>query len=167
MKAGFTLIELMVVLVIISLVSGLVGPRVISSFANLHVKTATREIAGTLRFNRSKAVGEKLLRVALFDLDGRRVRMFSLTGMTSYAPEDKIMETPADMTYELPEGVSFKEAISGEDTFETGEIPIVFFPNGSSSGGEVVVSGESGMSFGIAVDDITGLVKVAEIERDG
>jgi hypothetical protein len=77
------------------------------------------------------------------------------------------METPADMTYELPEGVSFKEAISGEDTFETGEIPIVFFPNGSSSGGEVVVSGESGMSFGIAVDDITGLVKVAEIERDG
>jgi general secretion pathway protein H len=165
--SGFTLIELLVVLVIISLISAFVGPRVIAPFGGLHIKTATREIAGTLRYNRSRAVSEKVLRVAMMDLDARQVRTFSVEGMTSYVPEDKLTQIPADMTYDLPDGVSFKQAVSGEDTFETGEFPIIFFPNGSSSGGEVVISGESGRTFGIAVDAITGLVAVSETKREG
>jgi type II secretion system protein H len=164
---GFTLIELLVVLVIIGLVSAFVGPRVIAPFGGLHVKTAAREIAGTLRYNRSRAISEKIFRVAVLDLDARQVRIFSVPGAAAYSPEEQLTETPADMTYGLPEGVGFEKAVSDEETIQTGRFPIVFFPNGSSSGGEVVISGKSGRQFGITVDAVTGMVGVAEVEQEG
>ena len=43
-QAGFTLVEMLVVLAIIGLIMGLVGPRVLSSLANAKVKTAHIQI---------------------------------------------------------------------------------------------------------------------------
>lgn len=45
-EAGFTLIEILVVLAIIGLVVGLVGPRVLTSLADSKVKTARIQIQG-------------------------------------------------------------------------------------------------------------------------
>jgi general secretion pathway protein H len=161
---GFTLIELLVVLVIISLISAFVGPRIIAPFGNLHVKTATREIAGTLRYNRSRAVSEKVVRVAMFDLDTRSVRTFSVRNFIPNAIDEILGRTSADMTYELPNGVGFEEAESGDETVESGGFPIAFFPNGSSSGGKIVLSGASGRRFAVIADEFTGIVRVEEME---
>ena len=46
LRAGFTLVEMLVVLVIIGLVMGLVGPRVINSLTDARVKTAKLQIEG-------------------------------------------------------------------------------------------------------------------------
>jgi general secretion pathway protein G len=43
-QGGFTLVEMLVVLAIIALIIGLVGPRVLSSLANAKVKTAQIQI---------------------------------------------------------------------------------------------------------------------------
>jgi len=167
MKGGFTLIELLVVLIIISLVSAFVAPRIIAPFSNLHLKTAAQEIAGTLRYNRSQAVSEKVERVAVFDLDGRSVRIFSADNSIVDTAGDTPEKKPADTIYELPDGVGFEKATAGEEEFEEGEFAVAFFPNGSSSGGDVVLSGESGRRLGIEVNAITGIVRVSELERDG
>jgi general secretion pathway protein G len=44
-RAGFTLIEMLVVLVIIGLIMGLVGPRVLNSLADARTKAARLQIA--------------------------------------------------------------------------------------------------------------------------
>ena len=167
MKAGFALIELLVVLVIIGLVSAVVVPRLFSTLGNLNLKTAAQQTAATLRYDRSKAVAEKLSRAAVFNLEARSVRCFSMGVVSSVEKQDRIEAAKADMTFQMPEGVRIQKAVFGEDVYETGEFTVLFYPNGSSTGGAVVLAGESGKRFEIMIDAITGIVKVSDLGRDG
>ena len=67
MNRGFTLMELLVVLVIISLVSAFVAPRITAPIGNLQLKTASKKIAGAMRYSRSRAASEKENTSFLFD----------------------------------------------------------------------------------------------------
>ncbi len=165
--SGFTFIELLVVLIIISLVSAFVGPRVVAPLTGLHINTTAREIVAALRYNRSRAVSEKVVRVAVFDLDSRQVRTFSTPAASVYAPDEQMILPPADRVYALPGGIRFLHAASGESTIKTGGFSLIFFPNGSSTGGEIVLAGDSGRRLGIRVDAITGLAQVAELKEQG
>jgi general secretion pathway protein H len=162
MKKGFTLIELLVVLVIISLASAFVLPRFVAPMGNLTLKTATKKIAASLRFARSQAVSEKIIRVGAFDFDNKRFIVFS-KNKNKLSEEDKPASgKQIDITYDFPKGIFLKEAVAGADEIKTGIFNIIFFPNGSSSGGEVVLSNNSGKRFGIRVDFITGMVTLAK-----
>lgn len=167
MKAGFALIELLVVLVIISLISAFVAPRLFSPLGNLNLKTTTREIAGTLRYNRSRAVSEKINRATVFDMSTQAVRTFSVESSVPSNKGDQAKAAKTDMTFQLPEGVRIQKASFGEDVYETGDFTVVFYPNGSSSGGAVILSGDSGKRYEIMIDAITGMVKLSDMARDG
>jgi len=58
-SAGFTLLELLVVLVLISALSAVAFPSIGRGMATLKLKTSSREIAATLRLARSSAVKER------------------------------------------------------------------------------------------------------------
>ena len=73
MKKGFSLIELLVVLVLISLFSAFVGVNVGGSLGNMGLKTATKKVAASLRYARSRAITESVPYVALLDLNQNRV----------------------------------------------------------------------------------------------
>ena len=162
MKKGFTLIELLVVLVIISLASAFVFPRLMAPMGNLTLKTATKKIAASLRFARSRAVSEKITRIGAFDFDNKRLIVFS-ENENKLSDEDNLAsgEQP-DITYDFPEGVFLKKAAAGADEVNAGIFNIVFFPNGSSSGGEVVLSNTADKRYRIRVDFITGMVTLAK-----
>ena len=72
-RRGFTLLELIVVLVIISLMTALVAPRLTGPMNNLDLKTAGQKIVASLRYARSQAASEKTTYVALFDFDDNRL----------------------------------------------------------------------------------------------
>ena len=166
MKNGFTFIEILVVLIIISLISAFVVPRIVAPLGNLNLKTATRKVAGMLRYNRSKAVSEKINRVAVFDTKDRNLRTFSVKNIITASPDTDFKETQPDMVYALPEGVSFEAEIPGKDNISKSGFAVVFFPNGNSSGGVIIVSGDSGKRYSINIDAITGMVKIAQLERE-
>ena len=69
------------------------------------------------------------------------------------------------MLYDLPEGIRFEKAVSGDTEIRDGVFKIVFFPNGSNSGGEIVLSNSSGRKYSIRVDFITGIVTLSEPDR--
>ena len=193
MRKGFTLLELLVVLVIISIVAAIVGPRMGGSLSTLNLKTASKKIAATLRYARSQATSESTAYVVLFDLD--RDRLTIEAGQVG-PNEDKDNEAAneeqgsdqsneaadgsqdagqsnerADGTpgrgrskvYDLPEGVKFEKALSDEDEVDSGIFRIVFLPNGGSSGGEVFLHNDRERRYYILVDFVTGTVRLGEV----
>jgi general secretion pathway protein H len=72
-KKGFSLIELLVVLVLMSLVSAFVGINVGGTLGNVELKTASKKVAAALRYARSRAITESVPYVALVDLNENRV----------------------------------------------------------------------------------------------
>lgn len=161
MKNGFTLIELLVVLVMVALVSGFVIPRIVAPFGHLHVKTAAAEIAGLLRNSRSQAVSQKIGKAVFFDLDAQEIRVFSPKFPGADLTLDAMERITAETVYQPPDGVRVSRASVGDGVTESGVFTLAFYPNGNSSGGELVIAGETKRRYGIRIDPITGMVALS------
>jgi general secretion pathway protein H len=167
-KKGFTLIELLVVLVIISMMAAFVGPRIAGSMSNMNLKTASKKIAASLRYARSQAVSESRTYVALFDLD--KNRMVIRGDQTAQEEEEKDdgggdRDSRQTKRYELPKDVRLDKAILGEVEIDSGLFKIIFFSNGGSSGGELVLSNDRRNRYEVKVDFITGTVRLGAVSR--
>ena len=178
MRKGFTLLELLIVLVIISIAAAFVGPQVAGSMSTLTLKTAAKKVASSLRYARSQATSESRPYFVLFDLD--KGRLIIKSGQTA-SKEDKEKETAegeqdtgasagmADeavkerfKVYALPEGVRFDKVVSDKNEDTSDVFQIVFFPNGGSSGGEVLLENDRGRRYNISVDFVVGTVRLEE-----
>ncbi len=168
-RGGFSLLELLVVLVIIAVSSALIGPRVAGSLATANLKTAAKRVAAALRYARSQAASEKIAYVAMFDLETGSLGISPREPMgeksAGTAPgEDEGASKPAKV-YRLPEDVRIERASAGEVETESGIFEILFYPTGGSSGGEVLLQNERERRYWIRVDFVTGTVKLAAEEK--
>jgi len=179
MRKGFTLLELLVVLVIISIMAAFVGPRIAGSMSSLTLKTAAKKVAASLRYARSQATSESRPYFVLFDLDkGRLTIKFGQTatkedkekeaaegGQDPGASEGMADEAVKDRfkVYALPEGVRFDKVVSDKNEAASDIFQIVFFPNGGSSGGEVLLENDRGRRYNISVDFVVGTVRLEEV----
>jgi general secretion pathway protein H len=116
---GFTLVELLVVLVIASLVLALVGTSISRSVSGAEMRTAARKMAASIRYTRTRAILDKEEKVFLVDTENRLYE----------APKKKPVELPEGMTVALTTARSelTSEAVGG----------IRFYPDGGSTGGFV------------------------------
>ena len=172
-SAGFSLLELTVVVFILILATALVAPGFSRSFGQLRLKAATRDIAALFRFARAQAVtSQGVLEVVLdrhtnsYWLQGPNWIIDGLSG-SNQAPgggsPEKAWEAQISQVRvrPLPTGVILKSVV-----LETGPLredergSIAFYPQGSSTGGEVVVSDEKGRGYKIVVDPSVGLVRI-------
>ena len=167
-QLGFTLLELLVVLVIIGVMAAFVGPRIAGSISNTNLKSASKRIAAALRYARSQAISESTTYVVLFDLDKNSVAIEG--GQTAREDEEKDDgdrdqdNRRHSMRYRLPEDVRLDKAIWGEDESDSGLFRIIFLSNGGSSGGELILINDRGHRYGVTVDFITGTVRVGRDE---
>jgi len=162
---GFTLLELLVVLVIISLMSVLVAPQLTGSLSRMNLQTASKKISASLRYARSRAASEKITYVAIFDFEKDRLSIMT----DQKAQTGEIIEKDLgdgeervirSKSYDLPDGVKLEKAVSGGDEIDSGHFQIFFFPAGSSSGGDVILINDRGKRYKISVDFITGIVQL-------
>ncbi len=140
---GFTLLELLVVLVIASLAIGLVGPAFQRLLPGLTLEAESRKLVALLRHARSQAIlGGAPVSVSQ-DLESGGLRL-------SYR----------EQAYALPEGLSLvlQPGPAGGDPF-AGEAQILFYPRGDSSGGSLSLSLATGRSEDISVDWLSGRVR--------
>ncbi|MDY6972449.1 MAG: prepilin-type N-terminal cleavage/methylation domain-containing protein [Thermodesulfobacteriota bacterium] len=162
---GFSLLELLVVMVIIGLMSALAVPKLTGSLSNMDLKNASKKISASLRYARSQAASEKATYTTLFDFDNNRVSISS-GRLTPEEPGEEPTggdegSTGRAKVYDLPDGVMLEKAISGEDEIDSGLFQVVFFPAGSSSGGEVIIGNHRGNRYRVSVDFITGAVMLS------
>ena len=86
-ERGFTLLELMVVMVIAALVLALVGTSISRSVSGAEMRTAARKVAANLRYTRTQAILQKSEQVFLVDTEART------------------FQAPSREPFELPEGM--------------------------------------------------------------
>jgi general secretion pathway protein H len=136
--AGFTLTELLVVLAVIGLLITATPILVQSALPGMYSLAATRALANDLRAARGLAVSRGIVTNVSFD---------SAHQVYSVEPGRTRHTLPHAVTFVLPRG-------------ETDE-SIRFLPDGSSSGGVILV-GDSHGHHRVAADWLTGRITVDE-----
>lgn len=141
-SAGFTLLELMLVLLLFGLVYGLAGPMLSGGSTGLEIKSATRQLAAGLRKARSVAVAERREAVLTINVE---TRTFSVTGDPK--------------AYSLPKKLDLSLFTAQSELVEEKTGNIRFFADGSSTGGRVTVAAGDSKQL-VDVDWITGRVSI-------
>ena len=142
---GFSLLELIVVLLIIAVTGAFTLPAVASGWRAREVRQSTRELAGVMRGLRERAIRLGTEQELLLDPDGRTVEWSGEAGTT------------------LPEGASIIGIRGGwRDT--DGSVRVVFYPNGGTTGVALLVGDErpGGLRFAIEVDSLLGAVVIED-----
>lgn len=148
MDRGYTLIELIVVLTLMSTIMALVTPAFTTTFINLRLKTTTREMVSLLNYTRSLAVFEQKSFKVLLDLDNNT---FGLESGDSK---------------KLPGTIKIEKVSLGDKEQKEGIAEIAFFLNGSSSGAHIhILDTEKKKGFEVIVNPILGLTKVNSLIR--
>jgi general secretion pathway protein H len=163
--SGFTLIELILVLIILSVITALVVPRLTQSLSRMNVESSARRVASALRLARSLAVTEKVPYRAVFNMNGHTLSIVTYQQTSNDAdPEESGAARPVEpRVYALTDGIHFEEGMSSNgETVTSGGFEMVFYPGGGTSGGEVVLGDDEGRSFSIGLDTITGSVKIKD-----
>jgi general secretion pathway protein H len=159
-------------MVIIAAVSAFVGPKMAGSLTNMDLRTASKRIAASLRYARSQAVSETATYVAVFDVDEGRLSIIPVDNEEE--EEAKVNEAESNLPqppakpkhYVLPKNIRIERAISADEDATSGLFSVVFFADGGSSGGTVILMNKRGGSYSVTVDFVTGTVELGEGSQD-
>ena len=146
-STGFTLVELMVVMVIIALIMGLVATSLSRSISGAESRVAARKLMVALRYTRIQAILKKAESVFMVDTDAR----------TYQAAGRKLVE--------LPEGMDVILTTARSELTSEATGGIRFFPDGGSTGGHVDLI-VNGREYRVDVAWLTGEATLAP-QEDG
>ena len=156
---------MLVVLVLISVFSAFVGVNVGGSLSNMGLKTASKKVAASLRYARSRAITESIPYVALLDLNQNRMTI--KPDLVSSGSEKEAGDAAPNMKksgakhYDLPEDVKFKNALTYDGAESDSRFfAVVFMPNGCSSGGTILLENNRERQSAVKIDFVTGTVRV-------
>lgn len=139
---GFTLAEILVVLVIIGLVLALVPPLLTKGMPSLRLKNAVRDVSSGLRLARTEALRRSTQ--AVFELDA----------------EARVMRVPAVRRQRpLPDDIAIQMTTVDDEIIDESTAAFRFFPDGSATGGNILLS-VGDLAFRVTVDWLTGRVQV-------
>jgi len=155
---GFSLFEMIVVLIIISLTTAMIVPQLAGTLMKMNAKTSAKKVAAALRYARSRAVAEKIPYVSVFDLETNRMAVMDYRQWTEISASGKSFfgaETGANV-YNLPDGVRFeRQSRDRELSFQ-----IAFYPTGAGTGGDIVIADEQDRKYTVHTDFLTGAVEL-------
>jgi len=145
---GFTLVELMVVMVIIGLLLAVVPIAFDRALPGLELKSTTRQLAAALREARSNAIRDNQEASVTLNVTERR---YALDGTKK--------------SQVVAEGIELSLFTATTEVDEQGGGRIRFFPDGTSTGGRVTLVG-GGTAYYILVDWLSGRVEIVDKVAD-
>jgi general secretion pathway protein H len=143
-RAGFTLIEMLVVLALMALIAGIAIPILGPGVSTAELKSSARKVAAGLRMAREDAVATRTDTRLVLDLEHRTFQIERDTHV-----------------YALPRGLELKLFTAQNDIISESVGAIRFYPDGGSTGGRVTLAaGER--KFEVDVDWLTGRVAILD-----
>ena len=126
---GFTLIELVVVLILIGISVALVAPTISLSLERAQFRKDVRSVSSMLAFARSQAIAHKVPYTLSIDIDERNVWVEAYQ-QSKNVQTKQTTQSILPHTDMLRVNTRNREKTSGVET-------LLFYPNGSSSGGTI------------------------------
>ncbi|MET0065262.1 MAG: prepilin-type N-terminal cleavage/methylation domain-containing protein [Candidatus Thiodiazotropha sp.] len=139
--AGFTLIEIMLVLVILGLIYSLAPPLFHKAFPALKLKAVTRDLVQEIRFVQQSAITTGQPTAMRFELSEDRYQSALIN---------------AGALRQLPEGFHF---VHPPSNLAGQTLELHFYPDGSASGGQVQIGVDKRL-YTIQVDWLTSQVEI-------
>ena len=156
-SSGFSLLELVIVLIIAGLLVLLVTPNLTKSIHHMELKSAVKRTSAILRMCRSDAVNKRRVYLVDFDTESNLIGVLSA---------EKGEDTPkAQKSFPVPREIQMEKIDVGKTLFDVSLPTFEFYLNGGSNGGTVTFRGKDGGGYSIDVDDLTGTVKIRGIEE--
>ena len=121
---GFTMLEMMIIVVIIGIVAALAVPTFFASMPRMRARTEARNVLNMMRLARSKAISEGAQYGVYVDISNNQYLLF------------KDISNPASMVYELADSI-----VTGPEPIQPDVVPtssftgdaVVFLPTGRAS----------------------------------
>ncbi len=167
-RHGFSLLELLVVLVIMGVLSGVVVASMVPALAQARLHTGARMVIAALRYARSHAIAQRTDARVLLIRANRQVAVEVPETAETIVPDEvaawRPLTTPAGRLRTLPMGITFA-AVERPDGAEPVEEPTVrFTPLGQGETVRIVLEDAKGRQQAVVVDAVTGRCALAEDE---
>lgn len=186
-RDGFTLIEVMAVVVIIILVAALTAPTFIRTYRSETLRAEARVLMATVQQARYQAVVRQHPMVLNLDFAGQAYwveasqetvtnlidQVFamstnSLAVASNWVTEIEDLSTNEAVTalvdwtrHELPSTVKLDRLETFEGEAESGDASqVTCYPSGASRGGVIVLTGGNDEAIGVQIDPLTSLPKL-------
>jgi general secretion pathway protein H len=140
-QRGFTLLEMMVVILLIGIAAAAVSVSVTQGLTSARATAASGELAGALRATRAQAIVQGKDQV--FELDTR----------------ERTYHGAGQRTVTLPKGMQLSITSAKEDQPNAHTGRIRFFPDGSSTGGHITLR-RGNRRWQVNVEWLTGAIGV-------
>jgi type II secretion system protein H len=181
-KSGFTLIELMVVLVLIGIMTAMIIPEMKGSYEDALLRSNSRELVNVLNLAYSRAVTiNQPHRVRLDRSAGRYLierRVGQANRENSFTP---VKDIPGGEGRIDPR-ISIEFRIQGEDFSNASDqnpplvsrddLPpqdrvetIAFYPDGTADAREILLEDRAGFRLALRINPTTARVEIVELER--
>jgi prepilin-type N-terminal cleavage/methylation domain-containing protein len=145
---GFTLVELLVVLAILSILMFIVTPRFASIVNPERTKNFILTLQNSLRYLSEKAILEQQLYLFNFDLDeGRYYFTVPLEDSEGDAPEGEVVDRYLKPAQLPPKLKVIKVIILPGEEIDSGKLAMPFTPNGMLLSFEMHFAGVDGRSY--------------------
>jgi prepilin-type N-terminal cleavage/methylation domain-containing protein len=154
---GFTLIEMMVVMLLISIILAVAIPRFDSGFMQDSRKTTTRRIIQIIKGLRSKAIGEQKTYSLVLDLSNDRY------WTVNDSLDELTMAQAADSASRLPDDIHFSAVIfPNQEQIRSGKVEIQFHPGGYSDHALIHLQTDDAQRFTYLVQPLLPKLKVVD-----
>lgn len=143
-QRGFTIIELLVVMVVMAMAYALAGPMVTAGATGTELKASARQLAAGLRKARSDAISRRREAVLTVDIEARQFRL-----------------SDDQRVYQLPKSVGVKLFTAQSELVNGTTGAVRFFPDGGSTGGRITVSARD-RNYDVDINWLTGQVVILD-----
>jgi Tfp pilus assembly protein FimT len=154
---GFTLLELVLVLLLMGLIAGFTLPFVASTLDRLKLQSEVRKISSALQFARSEAISKKAIFTFNIDIDENRYWL-AIPKHNEVTQSKTIDRTVRTLDYQ-----------GTDETIKEGSFIILFYPSGNSSGGTLrfksINDKDENNIYAVIIDPIIGKPKIKHFKE--
>lgn len=138
---GFTLLEIIVVVALIAVLTGIIAAVISGGLGSSRVRAASKDLVAALRATRAQAVVQRESQVLVLDVERRAYK------------------APGRDWVELPGGMELSMLTAAQEQIGDSQGQIRFFADGSSTGGNIELSRGEAL-WRIEIGWLTGEVRM-------